>query len=128
MHTSVFFFKSSSIAGLNLSYGIPRGYIRWTNFGITPLIAIIWCKDTYWLVFLDLVHVKPLSRLWDIANGGGRDLSFTTFYMGWSLFLTYIIEDLQCFIVKYIWLLLDSHRWSSQSKFHLNSFRRVQSF
>ena len=51
------------IAGLNALYGIPRGYFHWTNVGITPLIAIVWCNNRYWLVLFDLVHINPLLRL-----------------------------------------------------------------
>ena len=73
------FFKFSLTAGSNASYGIATGYFCRTNFGFTPLRAVVSCNDRYRLVLLHLVHANPLSRLWDIANRGGRNLSFTTF-------------------------------------------------
>ena len=70
------FFKTSLTAGLNTSYGILRWYFCWKNIGIRSLMAFVWCSDRYGLVLSDLVHV---NQLWDMANGGGRKLSFTTF-------------------------------------------------
>ena len=65
------FLKSSLTAGLNASYGIPRGYFRWTNVAITPFVAIVSCNDRHWLVLSDLVHFNELW--WPImAKGGGR--------------------------------------------------------
>ena len=65
------FLKSSLTAGLNASYGIPRGYFRWTNVAITPFVAIVSCNDRHWLVLSDLVHFNQLW--WPImAKGGGR--------------------------------------------------------
>ena len=71
------FFKLSLTAGLNTLYEIPREYFHWTNVEITLLIATVCCNDRSWLVFTELVHLNPLSRLWDMPNEGGRNLSFT---------------------------------------------------
>ena len=57
------FFKSTLTTWLNASCGIPRGYFLRTHVGIRPLMGIVWCNDSYWLVLSDLVHINPLSRL-----------------------------------------------------------------
>ena len=57
------FFKFSLTAGSNASYGIATGYFCRTNFGFTPLRAVVSCNDRYRLVLLHLVHANPLSRL-----------------------------------------------------------------
>ena len=61
---------------------IPRGYLCWINVGIMPLLVTVWCNNRNWLALSDLAHVKPLSRLWGMANGDGRNLSFSTFLYG----------------------------------------------
>ena len=57
------FFKSTLTTWLHASCGIPRGYFLRTHVGIRPLMGIVWCNDSYWLVLSDLVHINPLSRL-----------------------------------------------------------------
>ena len=73
------FFKSTLTTWLNASCGIPRGYFLRTHVGIRPLMGIVWCNNSYWLVLSDLVHINPLSRLRGIGCEGGRNISFTTF-------------------------------------------------
>ena len=121
------FFKFSLTAGSNASYGIATGYFCRTNFGFTPLRAVVSCNDRYRLVLLHLVHANPLSRLWDIANRGDRNLSFTTFLfddvticnkywndLTWddihfSLTSLAISDALSSTFFRYYWIAMDDH-------------------